>query len=102
MSEKEADRFIETLQRNDQFAEQLMTLRDDPQALFAEVQRHGFAFEPEEIKAAFLESYSDGMSEELLEQIAGGVTDQKNIAIGLGTAGGIVVLAGASAAAAAI
>jgi predicted ribosomally synthesized peptide with nif11-like leader len=73
MSEQEAVAFLERLERDEDLATKLSSLKDDPSAAFEEVRAEGFDVEPEEVRAAFLDRYGAELTPEQLEQIAAGV-----------------------------
>ena len=105
MSEAEATRFIETLSTDEKFRMNLESIKDDPNAVYAKVSEKGFDCSPEEIKFAMLEAMRNVLSEEDLKNVAAGVSlstgDKIVLGAGIGTVGGIAVIATASAAAAA-
>lgn len=105
MSEAEATRFIEALGTDSDLRHKLESLQENPNAVFAEVEKSGFKCTPEEIKFAMLESMKDVLSEKELNDIAAGIKlstgDKIVIGAAAGTVGGVAIIAGASAAAAA-
>ena len=68
-----ADALIERIEGDDEFARELESVRDDPDAVLGRVHAAGFDATPEEIREAFLDRYGAELTPEQLEQIAGGV-----------------------------
>jgi len=72
MSLSDAARFIDAIETDETFAQQLEVLKESPEQVLDAVRSRGFDVEPEEIRTAFLERYGDELTEEQLAAIAGG------------------------------
>jgi predicted ribosomally synthesized peptide with nif11-like leader len=97
MSQAEAVAFIDRVERDEDLAKELESLKENPPAVLHKIRAEGFEVEPEEIRQAFLERYGAELTPEQLEQIAGGVTTAEGVGI---TVGALVVGTAAAAAAA--
>lgn len=91
MSTQEADRFIARIDADPAFLAHIESLGSDSNAVFEYVRSEGFDCTPDEIKDAFFETYGSQLSAEQLEAIAGGLSDNQAIAIGVG--GGVGAIA---------
>jgi predicted ribosomally synthesized peptide with nif11-like leader len=72
MSQAGAVAFLERVETDEGFAEELASLKDDPSAVVERVHAAGFDATPEEIREAFLERYGAELTPEQLDQIAAG------------------------------
>lgn len=94
---------FERLETDEAFASSLAELREDPQAVQAAIKDAGYDVTTDEIRAAFLERFGSELTEEQLAVVAGGLSDDAQIGIGVAAGVGILaVTSGAAAAAAAI
>lgn len=101
MTAQQAEAFIDRLRSDDVFAGDLVALSGDPVAVHAFAAAAGFDASPEEIRDAFMEVFSDHLTEEQLAAIAGGMSGGAIATVtvlSVGLAGAAV--AGAAAAAA--
>jgi predicted ribosomally synthesized peptide with nif11-like leader len=73
LSAAAADAFIERIERDDEFAYELESVRNDADAVLEKVHAAGFDATPEEIREAFLDRYGAELTPEQLDQISGGV-----------------------------
>ena len=101
MSQESANQFLDRLETDEDFATSLAELRDDPAAVQAAIDAAGFDVTQDEIRSAFLDRFGSELTEEQLESVAGGLTDEQGGYIVAGVGTGIIVT-GAAAAAAAI
>jgi predicted ribosomally synthesized peptide with nif11-like leader len=97
MSQADAVAFLERVESDEEFAKELESQKDDPNAVVEKVHAAGFEATPDEIREAFLERYGAELTPEQLDQIAGGLTSVEEIGIGAGI-GGVVGLGLAAAA----
>ena len=99
MSKMEAVGFLERLESDEPFADELEALKGDPHAVFEKVKAAGFDTQPEEIREAFVERYGAELTPEQLDRIAGGANQDDIAIIGIagGTALGIAFVAAAAA-----
>ena len=74
MSEEAAAAFLDRLEVDEDFARELESLKEDPDAVVERVHAAGFDATPDEIREAFLERYGAELTPEQMELIAGGVT----------------------------
>jgi predicted ribosomally synthesized peptide with nif11-like leader len=101
MSGAAAIAFLDKVENDKDFGEKIKAFSGNPTKAQAAVKEAGFNVTQEEIKAAFLARYGSELTPEQLEKIAGGLTDDQWITIGVG-AGSAVIAAAAAFAAAAI
>jgi len=99
MSTQQAEAFFARVQEDEDFAERLAALREDPTAVQALVAAEGFDASPEEIRDVFLEKFGSELSEEQLAAIAGGFQEETFIVVGGMVGGSAVVAVGLTAAA---
>lgn len=100
MSEKEANRFLKAVETDESFRETLNGMASNHDAVYAEIKKRGFDCTPEEIKETVMEALGSNISENDLADIAAGHTSaQSKFAIGLIATGGVILAAGAAAAA---
>jgi predicted ribosomally synthesized peptide with nif11-like leader len=97
MSAESAAAFIQRVEDDSDFAAELESLRENPDAVRAKVADAGFDATPDEIKSALLDRYGAELSQEQLDAIAAG-TDTETIVAG---AVGGTILVGVLAATAA-
>ena len=64
MSAQQANALIARVQKDEDFAERIAALREDPAAVQALVAAEGFDATPDEIRDAFLEAYGSELTEE--------------------------------------
>ncbi len=83
MSESEATRFIETVLSDEKFSNELIEIKDDPDAIFQLVRSRGFDVTAVEVRDALLENLAHHLPVEQLQDIAAGKTDPMGIAIGV-------------------
>ena len=95
MSHADAVRFLDAVETDEAFAQQLEALRDTPDQALDAVRARGFDVDPDEVREAFVERYGADLTEEQLAAIAGGASTEDWIALG-------VILAAATAHVAAI
>jgi len=74
MSAQQANGFIARVQNDEDFAERIAALREDPAAVQALIAAEGFDATPDEIRDAFLEAYGSELTEEQLVAISGGLS----------------------------
>ena len=72
MSEQAAVAFLERLEGDEEFAKELRSVREDPDAVGERVHAAGFDATPGEIREAFIERYGSELTQEQLDQIAAG------------------------------
>ena len=91
MSQGEAVRFIDAVEADEVFAQQLEALKESPEQVLALVRAGGFVVEPDEVRDALLERYGSELNEEQLAAIAGGhrleIDDPGFIALSVATLG---------------
>ena len=98
MSQDAATAFLDKVESDEEFAQELAALREDPSAVQSRMRAAGFDAEPEEVRAAFLERYGAELTPEQLDQVAAGADDVAMQAVA-GTVG-VGVLIGLAAIAA--
>lgn len=101
MSAAGAVAFLDHVERDEAFADQLRAIKDDPSAVFEAVSKAGYEASPEEIREAFFTRYGAQLGPDQLEQIAGGLDSGDVAAIALWSTG-LVLGAAAAAVAAAV
>ncbi len=99
MSMDSAVAFLERLEADEAFANELKELHGDQAAAHAKVTAAGFDATPEEIRDAVVERYGAELTPEQLDAIAGGL--DPNVALGLGVGLGVVATVAVGAALAA-
>ena len=72
MSHTDAVRFLDAVETDEAFAQQLEALRDTPDQALDAVRARGFDVDPDEVREAFVERYGADLTEEQLAAIAGG------------------------------
>jgi len=96
--------FFDRVDSDDSFAQQLETVRTDPAAVQAVLVDAGFDLDPEAVRDGFLDRFGSQLTEEQLAAVAGGLTQDQNMAVvagvSIGGAGIAIGVAAASAAAA--
>ena len=100
MSSESTSSFLDRLETDEAFAQQIADLREDPAAVQAAIAAAGFEVSPDEIREAFLERYGSTLNEEQLAAVAGGMDGVAIAAISV-SAVGLAAAVGISAAAAA-
>jgi predicted ribosomally synthesized peptide with nif11-like leader len=98
MSDEQASAFFDRLEADEDFAKELESLRDDPDAVLERIHAAGFDTTPVEMRETFLERYGAELTPEQMEQVAAGVDTQVVAA----SVGGVVMVAWLGAAAAAL
>jgi hypothetical protein len=83
MSDAEATRFIDSVLSDEAFSNELIEMKDDPDAIYAFVRSRGFDVTAEEVRDALLENLAHQLPIEQLQDIAAGKTDPMGIAIGV-------------------
>jgi len=73
MSHADAMRFLDEVETDEAFAQQLESMGTDPEQALTVVRARGFDVDPAEIRDAFLERHGDDLSDEQLAALAGGV-----------------------------
>jgi predicted ribosomally synthesized peptide with nif11-like leader len=96
MSQAEAVAFFDRIEGDEDLANELESLKENPPAVLDKIRAEGFNVEPEEIRQAFLDRYGAELTPEQLEQVAAGITTEQGVMIGT-----LAVGVGAAAAAAA-
>ena len=91
MSHTDAVRFLDAVETDEAFAQQLEALRDTPDQALDAVRARGFDVDPDEVREAFLERYGADLTEEQLAAIAGGLSTEMWITLGVSASGGVVV-----------
>lgn len=104
MSEQEAARFMEAVTRDEDLRTTLESRKEDPTAVIAEIAARGFDCTPEEIRLELLELLNAELSEEELDQVAAGISQQaiNTIQVVGGVTGGAILVGSIAAVAAAI
>ena len=74
MSHTDAVRFLDAVEADEAFAQQLEALRDTPDQVLDAVRARGFDVDPDEVREVFLERYGADLTEEQLAAIAGGLS----------------------------
>ena len=74
MSHADAVRFLDAVETDEAFAQQLEALRDTPDQALDAVRARGFDVDPDEVREAFVERYGADLTEEQLAAIAGGLS----------------------------
>jgi predicted ribosomally synthesized peptide with nif11-like leader len=72
MSETAAVAFLDRLESDDDFASELESVKEDPDAVIGKVHDAGFDAEPDEILEAFTDRYGVELTPEQLDQVAAG------------------------------
>ena len=75
MSQADAVAFLERLESDEEFAKELESIRQDPNAVIERMHAAGFDATPDEIREAFLDHYGAELTQEQLDQIAAGAFD---------------------------
>ena len=102
MSNESVEALFNRLSTDDDFAGELAAVKADPAAVQQLIADAGFDVTPEEVRDAFLEHYGDQLTEEQLAAVAGGLSNDAQNGIMVGSiAAGIVAVSVAGAAAAA-
>ena len=96
MSHAAAEEFLEKVESDEEFAKELASLREDPDAVLERIRATGFDVEPEEVREAFLERYGVELTPEQMDQIAAGVDPGTVVAgvVGVGVLVGLAAIAG--------
>ena len=81
MSHTDAVRFLDAVETDEAFAQQLEALRDTPDQVLDAVRARGFDVDPDEVREAFLERYGADLTEEQLAAIAGGLSTESWILV---------------------
>lgn len=97
MSMRDAEAFLDRLEADEAFAQEIAGLREDPPALQARVAAEGFEVTEEEARAAFLERYGADLTPEQMEAIAAGVDAGMVVGVTVGTVIGLGLFAAAVA-----
>ena len=95
MSDAGAIAFLERVESDEDFAKELESVKENPDAVHEKVHAAGFDATPDEIRDAFLERYGTELTPEQLDMIAAGSMDPGSLA-GVAILG-IAVVAGAAA-----
>ena len=82
MSHTDAVRFLDAVETDEAFAQQLEALRDTPDQALDAVRARGFDVDPDEVREAFVERYGADLTEEQLAAIAGGISTDMWILFG--------------------
>lgn len=77
MSQEAAVAFLERVETDEQFANELESLTEDPDAVVEKIRAEGFDVQPEEVRQAFLDRYGAELTPEQMEQIAAGADSQE-------------------------
>jgi predicted ribosomally synthesized peptide with nif11-like leader len=72
MSQEAATEFLERVESDEEFAKELASKKDNPEAVLDEIHEAGFDVKPEEVREAFAERYGAELTPEQLEKIAAG------------------------------
>ena len=98
MSHTDAVRFLDAVEADEAFAQQLEALRDTPDQVLDAVRARGFDVDPDEVREAFLERYGADLTEEQLAAIAGGLPDtgEVRVVVGLTVGVGVATLVAAA------
>ena len=98
MSHTDAVRFLDAVETDEAFAQQLEALRDTPDQALDAVRARGFDVDPDEVREAFLERYGADLTEEQLAAIAGGLPDtgEVRVVVGLTVGVGVATLVAAA------
>jgi predicted ribosomally synthesized peptide with nif11-like leader len=103
MSLEQAEAFLDSVQADEKFAQQLNEHRTNPDTIQTIVREAGFDATPDEIREVLVEKIGSELSEDQLAAIAGGLSQgDQDIAIAVGASVGVfgfVVTATAAAAA---
>jgi len=83
MSHADAVRFLDAVEADEAFAQQLEALRDTPDQALDAVRARGFDVDPDEVREVFVERYGADLTEEQLAAIAGGISTETWIAVGV-------------------
>lgn len=95
MSQSDAARFIDLVEADDAFAQELDALKEHPEQLLAVVPSRGFDVDPDEIRDAFLERIGDDLTAEQFAAVAGGF-DHRGGGISPDTVDGVALAIGGS------
>lgn len=96
MSSDSAVAFLDRVERDDTFATELESLKNDPAAVLARVQDAGFEVNHAEVREAFLARYGEQLGPDQLARISAGV-DGETIGAGVGAGIGAAGLVAAAA-----
>ena len=96
MSQEAAVAFLERVETDEKFANELESLTEDPAAVVEKIRAEGFDVQPDEVRQAFLDRYGAELTPEQMEQIAAGA--DSGDAVGYALAGAFVVGVAAAAA----
>ena len=93
MSHTDAVRFLDAVETDEAFAQQLEALKDTPDQALDAVRARGFDVDPDEVREAFVERYGADLTEEQLAAIAGGLSTESWILFGGGFVAGALTAA---------
>ena len=102
MATSNVDDFFDRIDTDAAFAARLGEASADPATVREILAGEGFDVDPEDVREAFLERFGSQLSEEQLAAIAGGLSGEARVAIGVGApvaAAGITIGVLAAAAA---
>jgi predicted ribosomally synthesized peptide with nif11-like leader len=93
MSQEAASAFLDRVETDDKFVNDLDSVKEDPNAVYEKVRTAGFDTTPEEIRAQVLDRYGAELTPEQLDQVAAGMDtlDAFGAVIGAGLGIGLVV-----------
>ena len=91
MSQTDAVRFLDAIETDEAFAQQLETLKDTPDQVLDAVRARGYDVDSDDVRDAFLERYGNDLTEEQLAAIAGGVNTDLVLGVFTGVGGVAVV-----------
>jgi predicted ribosomally synthesized peptide with nif11-like leader len=76
VSQAQAVAFLDRIEADEEFAEDLRSVKDDPETVHARIRAAGFDASPDEIREEFLDRYGAELTPEQLDQVAAGWSDQ--------------------------
>jgi hypothetical protein len=85
-----AEAFLDRVEADETFANELVDLRGDPASALARVREAGFDVTPDELRDAVLERYGGMLTVEQLDKIAADVSQQEGELIAGATVGTVV------------
>jgi predicted ribosomally synthesized peptide with nif11-like leader len=72
VSQTDAGRFLDGIETDEAFAQQLEALKDTPDQVLDAERARGYDVDPDDVRDAFLERYSNDLTQEQFDAIAGG------------------------------
>ena len=78
MSHAEAVAFLDRVESDEEFANDLRSAKDEPATVHQKIEAAGFDASPDEIREVFLDRYGAELTPEQLDQVAAGLDQTTN------------------------